>query len=204
MDLISSKAKIISIINEFYNQKLKENNSDAKKLDFIEKYKIIKIKIDDILNNQNDEINYNNGNTENLVRIYTNIDNKIQKILSIFNDNNIQCKALEDYEKKIKELSDIISNNNLTDNHFVLMLRNYTNNIIIINNETLLDCSRNWIKYNEELNEDYSQIFSEIINSKHFKQLYLTSMKSQTNPQSPIPNPQSPYLSLNTIKIFNK
>ena len=189
MDLISSKAKIISIINEFYNQKLKENNSDAKKLDFIEKYKIIKIKIDDILNNQNDEINYNNGNTENLVRIYTNIDNKIQKILSIFNDNNIQCKALEDYEKKIKELSDIISNNNLTDNHFVLMLRNYTNNIIIINNETLLDCSRNWIKYNEELNEDYSQIFSEIINSKHFKQLYLTSMKSQTNPQSPIPNP---------------
>ena len=179
MEIISSTSKINSIINEFYMQIIKENKSEQTILNFIKEYKKIKQQIDNILNQQNGEINYNIGDTENLIRIYGDIDGKIHKILNIFNNNKVKCEMLEAYEKKLKELSDIISNNNLTDNHFVLMLRNYPKNTIIINNETLLDCARKWVKYNDKLNEDYTKIFSEIINSNDFKQLYLTAMKSK-------------------------
>ena len=178
MDVMSSTAKIISIINDFYIQICNEKTPDENKLDFIGNYKKIKKNIDDIVHQTNTEINYNIGDTENLVKIYADISNKIAKIIDIFKDNKVTCEELKHYKNKIEELSGIISNNNLTDNHFVLMLRNYPKNTIIIDTETLIDCAQKWIKYNNELNEDFTEIFSEIINSKKFKELYLTAMKS--------------------------
>lgn len=46
------------------------------------------------------------------------------------------------------------------------------------NIETINDAVQKWEKYNNELNKDYTEIFSDIINSKSFQLLYLNAMKS--------------------------
>ena len=107
------------------------------------------------------------------------MQNKVKKVNGIFSKNNVECEELKIYQNKIAELLKIITENNLNDSHFALMFDNFICDEKKLNKiEKLLYYAKEWIKCNEELNKDYTEKFSQIINSSSFKELYLSAMKS--------------------------
>ena len=172
IEIFSDDKKINSIKKEFYNEMVMNTNKSDVEYNFISKFNDINKEIMEIFFTDNFVANDLQSACEDL-------KNKIKKINEIFSKNNVQCKKLKKYEEKIDELYKIISDYNLTDNHFALMSENFKcNDTYVRNIETLLINAKEWIKCNDELNEDYTQIFSQIINSTYFKDLYLTAMKS--------------------------
>jgi len=177
LSFIQFKNDIISISEEFYKEILNKKTDEKKEIDynFIGNYRVIKKDIDDILFENFREIT-SDENTKNLSKMCEVMEDKIQKIEEVFKKNGFACDQLSKYKNKLKEISEVISKYNLTHNHFYLMLKNY--NYLSSNIGTFHDCIQKWEKYNIELSEDYTTLFSNIINSKSFKRLYLTAMKS--------------------------
>ena len=125
------------------------------------------------------EIGICNTKMDNVKNECESLKKKVEKINDIFSENEVECEELKKYKEKINELLTIISSNNLTDNHFALMFENLKYNTKHVGNiEKLLIYAREWVKCNEELNKDYTDKFSQIINSSYFKELYLSAMKS--------------------------
>ena len=172
IEIFNEVSKINSIKNEFYNEMIMKTNKSDDEYDFISKYSDINEEIKDLLLNYNFLAN-------NIQSACEDLKNKIEKINEIFSNNKVTCEKLKKYQEKIEELYKIISDHNLTDNHFALMFENFKCKVSPVPNiETLLIYSKEWIKCNDELNKDYTEIFSQIINSTYFKDLYLSAMTS--------------------------
>ena len=170
--MFKNTEKINNISEAFYNQILNKPDKNEDELDFIGKFSKIKKDIKEITDEEN-------TNTENLIIVCETLKTKIDNVLTVFKNNKLECEELKKYKGKIVELSTIISQNNLTVNHFALMFINYKfNDFYYQNIETALLYAKEWERYNTELNEDNTEIFTEIINSSDFKKLYLSAMKS--------------------------
>ena len=87
------------------------------------------------------------------------------------------CKELDKFKKEINELIDIVKKYHLTNSHFSLMVRNYSddNDKIIIDYTPLLE---QWKEDNDILSQDLEKDFKEIIESRSFQDLYLIAMHS--------------------------
>ena len=168
---------INSIRDECYNEIVnkEEKNKNDNDYNFISNYRKIKSEMVNILYENIQEIN-TNDNIDNLSEICDIMKDKIEKVEKVFASNSITSDKLSKYKGKLYEISEIISKNNLTNEHFFLMHENYARHTLNI--ETIHDSVQKWKKYNNELDQDYTEIFSEIINSKSFQQLYLSAMKS--------------------------
>ena len=164
--------EIIKIINEFHYQIVNKTEKNEGENNFIAKYT-------EIYNKMLQEIFKYNIKLVSVKNECETLRNKVEKIDNILYENNVKCDELKKYKEKIDELLKLISDNNLTDNHFALMYDNFNYNTKHVGNiEKLLIYAREWVKCNEELNKDYSEKFSQIINSSSFKELYLCVMKS--------------------------
>ena len=177
LSIVQFMNEITSIRDTFYNKIINknENKKNENDLYLISNYGKIKNEIDNILYENIREISSNDING-NILKICEIMLDKIQKIENIFKNIGIICDELLDYKNKLKEISEVITKYNLTNGHFFLMYKNY--DCCSYNFGTFYYCVQNWKKYNKELNVDYTKIFSDIINSKSFKELYLTAMKS--------------------------
>lgn len=163
---------IMYIINKFYNQIASKKEKNEDEYNFIGKFRELYSKMMNEIGIYNLEIDSVKNECENL-------KNKVKKINDIFSKNNVECKELKVYQDKIEELLKIISENNLNDSHFALMRDNFNcKKQFDIHIDKLLFYAKEWIKCNEELNKDYTEKFSQIINSSSFKELYLSAMKS--------------------------
>ena len=103
--------------------------------------------------------------------------NRIKKVEKIYDKYKLKCEELKEYSGKMNELIKIISNYKLTDNRLSLMNYIYPNNDIL-NIETFLFLAEKWEILSFGLNQDYTEIFSKIITSSDFKELYLSALKS--------------------------
>ena len=161
--------------NEIVNKE--EKNKNDNDYNFISNYRKIKSEMVNILYENIQEIN-TNDNIDNLSEICDIMKDKIEKVEKVFASNSITSDKLSKYKGKLYEISEIISKNNLTNEHFFLMHENYARHTLNI--ETIHDSVQKWKKYNNELDQDYTEIFSEIINSKSFQQL-LYEIKMYSN-----------------------
>ena len=172
LSIFKYPTEIISKSNKFYNRILNKTDKNEDELNFLGKYINIKKEIYEIIDTDYTE-------SENLENLCEALKNKLDNILKIFSNNKVECEELKKFKEKSEELSKIISKNCLTENHFNLMFMNYKfNDFFFRNIETLLLYAKEWVKYNNELNEDNTEIFTEIITSPYFQELYLTAMKS--------------------------
>lgn len=99
--------------------------------------------------------------------------------IKILKNKNITCESLENFLNKMKELSRIIFTQNLSINHFALMKYNYKKSA---SNEEGINkyftYLKEWQNDNKKTNQDNTIIFSDLIESKDFKQLFLSAMNS--------------------------
>ena len=158
---------IMYIINKFYNQIASKKEKNEDEYNFIGKFRELYSKMMNEIGIYNLEIDSVKNECENL-------KNKVKKINDIFSKNNVECKELKVYQDKIEELLKIISENNLNDSHFALMRDNFNcKKQFDIHIDKLLFYAKEWIKCNEELNKDYTEKFSQIINSSSFMYIIL-------------------------------
>ena len=169
---LGSSDNINSIRDSFYKKIKDKKQYTINDSNFIDNYSAIKKEIKTALYEEDFDTEIINGETESLLMICNNMLNKISKIEKIYSKCRLECKELKDYRDKMNKLIEIITINKLTDNHFALMFRNFLNNSFIIDIETFLSCAEIWLKYKKELDEDYTEIFLQIINSSDFKMLY--------------------------------
>ena len=175
---LGSSDNIISLRDAFFKRVKNKKQYTVYDSNFIDNYPSIKKEITTALYEEDYDTEIINGETENLIKICNNMLNKVSKIEKIYEKYGLVCNELKNYRDKVNELIQIITINKLTDNHFALMFRNYLNNSFIINIETFLLYAKKWLKYKKELEEDYTEIFQQIINSPDFKILYLSAMES--------------------------
>ena len=175
---LGSSDNIISINDEFYTKIKNKKQYTINDSNFIDNYSAIKKEMITALYEEDYGIEIINGETESLLKICNNVLNKVSKIEKIYAKCGLECNEQKNYRDKVNELIEIITINKLTDNHFALMFRNYLNNSFALDIETFLSCSEIWLKYKKEIDEDYTEIFQQIINSSDFKLLYLSAMKS--------------------------
>ncbi len=176
------RSDIINILKAFYSELSNSKTKNDKKLDLIGNYsQIIQIFDEETFYKVKDKSNeIQNSDTKNqFLEIVTDIYNKVDKCITKLKTYDESCDALNSYFDNIKILKESIIKYNLEKKHFILMGYNYqymTN--AALNLGKYLNYLRLWEKYNIELEQNYTSVFSKIINSPNFQKLYLTAMKS--------------------------
>ena len=176
---------IISIVTNYKNNKSNENTNIPSEIDFIGKFSKIINEINNIMKElyDNDEKIQSEENFDNtlLIELCENYRKKIEKVINFLKQNSIEINTLENYKNQVNFLINDIKTYNLTINHFTLMKINYYKYFVGNNFYKLQKYSeyiKKWKIYNEKSNQDYTEIFSRIINSEAFKTLYLIAMNS--------------------------
>ena len=123
-----------------------------------------------------------NDNNNNLVQYFNHIHKYIQNVQKILNKYNLECLKLTKYCKLIEDFQNLIIKRGLTLNDLILMELNYNHKYGGTSNEFDIE---KYIKYAQLFNEcdqdsevNYTNIFTKIINSEKFKNLYKTAMNS--------------------------
>ena len=175
------------ILNNFYLKLLNKKIKTEDEYNFLSSYKSImneiNIEINKIKENYNNKIvelipNQEKGETTLLILCQM-IKDQSESAIKILKNKNIKCESLENFLNKMKELSRIIFTQNLSNNHFALMKYNYKKSA---SNEEGINkyftYLKEWQNDNKKTNQDNTIIFSDLIESKDFKQLFLSAMNS--------------------------
>ena len=174
-----NKSDDVKVIISTYHSKLSsEKNQSNDELNFIGKYTILSKQILDIMKEGND-VNYKKIEGNILLETCSSVKSKVEKVCEIIKKNGASCLPLNNYKEIVEKLIKIIKENNLTLNNFNLMLYNYAHDDDNIPEfEKLLKLAETWKNYHNSIEQDFTPMFSEIINSEDFKELYITTMKS--------------------------
>ena len=176
------------ILNNFYLKLLNKKIKTEDEYNFLGSYKSIMNEINTEINkikeNYNNKIvelisNQEKSETKTLLILCQMIKDQSASAIKILKNKNITCESLENFLNKMKELSRIIFTQNLSINHFALMKYNYKKSA---SNEEGINkyftYLKEWQNDNKKINQDYTIIFSDLIESKDFKQLFLSAMNS--------------------------
>ena len=170
--------EVQNLISTYYSKLCSVKYKSNDELNFFGNYPTLYKKILDIMNEEND-INYIKIEGNILLEKCSSLKNKIGQVEKILKDNGVSCIALDNYKKIVENLIQIIKENNLTLNDFNLMFLNYDRDYHNIPEfEKLLKLTKTWENYHNAVEQNYTPIFSKIINSEDFKTLYSTTMKS--------------------------
>ena len=175
------------ILNNFYLKLLNKKIKTEDEYNFLGSYKSIMNEINTEINKIKE--NYNNKIVElisnqeksetTLLILCQMIKDQSASAIKILKNKNITCESLENFLNKMKELSRIIFTQNLSINHFALMKYNYKKSA---SNEEGINkyftYLKEWQNDNKKINQDNTIIFSDLIESKDFKQLFLSAMNS--------------------------
>jgi len=176
--MLRESKDIINIISRYYSNLINKNNQSNDELNFIGKYSKISKKILDIMKEENKA---NDKKTEEniLLEICSTTINQIKKVNDILKENNVSCSNLDNYKIIVENLIKIIKTNNLAVNHFNLMSLNYDcYDYKIPALQRLNKFAETWEDYHNAIEQNFTSIFSRIINSDDFKELYKTTLKS--------------------------
>lgn len=187
INVLLSCHNIEVILNNFYLKLLNKKIKTEDEYNFLGSYKSImneiNIEINKIKENYNNKIvelipNQEKSETTLLILCQM-IKDQSASAIKILKNKNIICESLENFLNKMKELSRIIFTQNLSINHFALMKYNYKKSA---SNEEGINkyftYLKEWQNDNKKINQDYTIIFSDLIESKDFKQLFLSAMNS--------------------------
>ena len=187
INVLLSCHNIEVILNNFYLKLLNKKIKTEDEYNFLSSYKSImneiNIEINKIKENYNNKIvelipNQEKGETTLLILCQM-IKDQSASAIKILKNKNITCESLENFLNKMKELSRIIFTQNLSINHFALMKYNYKKSA---SNEEGINkyftYLKEWQNDNKKINQDNTIIFSDLIESKDFKQLFLSAMNS--------------------------
>ena len=170
--------EVQNLISTYYSKLCSVKYKSNDELNFFGNYPTLYKKILDIMNEEND-INYIKIEGNILLEKCSSLKNKIGQVENILKDNGVSCIALDNYKKIVENLIQIIKENNLTLNDFNLMFLNYDRDYHNIPEfEKLLKLTKTWENYHNAVEQNYTPLFSKIINSEDFKTLYSTTMKS--------------------------
>jgi len=174
---------IETILLQFKIEKSNSCNSDE--LDFLGNFSNFKKKAYEInqgigeiyhLLPQNDSDGFKN--------LFEEINNNISKIINLLEKSKVKCERIENYQKLIIKFKDLISQNHITKNDLILMELNYRkipendNKSYEFDIEKYISLAEFFQKCEKDSDEDYSEIFRQIINSEEFKTLYYEAMNS--------------------------
>ena len=187
INVLLSCHNIEVILNNFYLKLLNKKIKTEDEYNFFGSYKSImneiNIEINKIKENYNNKIvelilNQEKSETTLLILCQM-IKDQSSSAIKILKNKNITCESLENFLNKMKELSRIIFTQNLSNNHFALMKYNYKKSA---SNEEGINkyftYLKEWQNDNKKINQDNTIIFSDLIESKDFKQLFLSAMNS--------------------------
>ena len=174
------------ILNNFYLKLLNKKIKTEDEYNFLSSYKSIMNeinteinKIKENYNNKIVELISNQEKSETILILCQMIKDQSASAIKILKNKNITSETLENFLNKMKELSRIIFTQNLSINHFALMKYNYKKSA---SNEEGINkyftYLKEWQNDNKKINQDNTIIFSDLIESKDFKQLYLSAMNS--------------------------
>lgn len=187
INVLLSCHNIEVILNNFYLKLLNKKIKTEDEYNFLGSYKSImneiNIEINKIKENYNNKIVELISNQEKsettLLILCQMIKDQSASAIKILKNKNITCESLENFLNKMKELSRIIFTQNLSINHFALMKYNYKKSA---SNEEGINkyftYLKEWQNDNKKINQDNTIIFSDLIESKDFKQLFLSAMNS--------------------------
>ena len=141
------------------------------------------MEIYEIIHNRQYELYIKNKYEESqeslLLEVCLTLNDRFDKVRQKLSHYKLKCKALEDYIKLFNNFIETIKNNSLTEQHFNLMSINYEYKYT---GKNKLDKYIYYLKYWQEdknkLEQDYTDKFTEIINSNDFRKLFLTVMTS--------------------------
>ena len=187
INVLLSCHNIEVILNNFYLKLLNKKIKTEDEYNFLGSYKSIMNEINTEINKIKE--NYNNKIVElipnqeksetTLLILCQMIKDQSASAIKILKNKNITCESLENFLNKMKELSRIIFTQNLSINHFALMKYNYKKSA---SNEEGINkyftYLKEWQNDNKKTNQDNTIIFSDLIESKDFKQLFLSAMNS--------------------------
>lgn len=187
INVLLSCHNIEVILNNFYLKLLNKKIKTEDEYNFLGSYKSIMNEINTEINKIKE--NYNNKIVElipnqeksetTLLILCQMIKDQSASAIKILKNKNITCESLENFLNKMKELSRIIFTQNLSINHFALMKYNYKKSA---SNEEGINkyftYLKEWQNDNKKINQDNTIIFSDLIESKDFKQLFLSAMNS--------------------------
>ena len=187
INVLLSCHNIEVILNNFYLKLLNKKIKTEDEYNFLGSYKSIMNEINTEINKIKE--NYNNKIVElisnqeksetTLLILCQMIKDQSASAIKILKNKNITCESLENFLNKMKELSRIIFTQNLSINHFALMKYNYKKSA---SNEEGINkyftYLKEWQNDNKKINQDYTIISSDLIESKDFKQLFLSAMNS--------------------------
>ena len=182
LELLKSE-DINKIISRFYLELSSKKNQNEDECNFISNKTKIKMEIDEIIHNRQYELYIENKYEESqeslLLEVCLTLKDRFDKVRQKLSHYKLTCKALEDYIKLFNNFIETIKNNSLTEQHFNLMSINYEYKYT---GKNKLDKYIYYLKYWQEdknkLEQDYTDKFTEIINSKDFHELYSAVMKS--------------------------
>ena len=98
---------------------------------------------------------------------------RFDKVRQKLSHYKLTCKALEDYIKLFNNFIEAIKNNSLTEQHFKLMSINYEYKYTGKNKlDKYIYYLNYWQEDKNKLEQDYTDKFTEIVNSKDFHELY--------------------------------
>ena len=122
--------------------------------------------------------NYNNI----LVQYFNCVHESIEKVKNVLDSYKLECSKLAKYKQLIENFLQLIAKHRLSLNHLILMEINYQYQYGSTPNEMDIEKYIKYAQFSNECEEDsdvdYTDIFTKIINSKKFQNLYITSMKS--------------------------
>ena len=174
---------IEKILNQFKIEK--SNSCNSNELEFLDNFSNFKKKAYEInqgigeiyhLLPQNDSDGFKN--------LFEEINNNISKIINLLEKSKVKCERIENYQKLIMKFKDLISQNHITKNDLILMELNYRkipendNKSYEFDIEKYISLAEFFQKREKDSDEDYSEIFRQIINSEEFKTLYYEAMNS--------------------------
>ena len=174
---------IESILNKFKIEK--SNKCNINDLEFIGNFSKFKRNVYEI-NQGIDEI-YQllpQNDSDKFKNLFEEINNNISQILKLLQKSNVKCERLEKYQELIEKFKDLISLNHITKNDLILMELNYRkmpendDKSYEFDIEKYITLAEFFQQCEKDSDEDYSDIFKQIINSEEFKTLYYEAMNS--------------------------
>lgn len=118
------------------------------------------------------------------IELFEHISVGIKQIIDILSKNEITCDKLNEYYSLINDFKTLITNNKMTKNDLILMELNYRkipekddifNEFII---QRYINLAKFFNECDKDSDEDFTEIFKNIINSEKFKKLYFEAMNS--------------------------
>ena len=174
---------IEKILNQFKIEK--SNSCNSNELEFLDNFSNFKKNVYEI-NQGIGEIYYllPQNDSDRFKNLFEEINNNISKIINLLEKSKVKCERIENYQKLIIKSKDLISQNHITKNDLILMELNYRkipendNKSYEFDIEKYISLAEFFQKCEKDSDEDYSEIFKQIINSEKFKTLYYEAMNS--------------------------